>query len=107
MSYNISKELLNEVIGDVVEIGSYNYSEIELNIQHYSFKEWNRFNIYELAHKCKEWALEQGYNFKAYDKHYDVMKFDGYNFKCLAEFEADSEQQSVFDACQWILENKE
>ena len=71
-----------------------------------SNKQWYWINIYELAHKCKEWAiLNGGYNIwsSGYGKECYI---DGRRFK---EFEnirflAASEPEAIFKACEWILE---
>ncbi len=69
--------------------------------------ETTEINIYELAHKCKEWALTKGYMLSSLkgstfgrcaivrnvtDVHYEFDILD------------DSEPQAIFKACQWILE---
>ena len=63
-----------------------------------------QINIYELAHKCKEWAISQGYQFRVY------YQCDGseewYIGKCGFEWDA-FKGDSVFEACQWILDNKD
>jgi len=62
MKYIISKELLSEVLGFKC-----NYAkqfEEHKNLIYYSEEmvlwNWKTLNIYELAHKCKEWALKNG-----------------------------------------------
>ncbi len=65
----ISKELLNKVLN--IEIVSYQMKQKNILAYEYnkvSKNQWsgktfcNRsINIYELAHKCKEWALSKGY----------------------------------------------
>jgi len=53
-----SKELLSEVLGykvkDIVLSTENNLCFFSCNVEH-------RINIYELAHKCKEWAFNKGY----------------------------------------------
>ena len=98
----ITKELLSEVLG-------FSIYHFWLDGDYIVWREdgMSEINIYELAHKCKEWALKQGYNFRTYDNHYDLMKLSNGRFECVAEFSEKSEQQSCFNCCQWILENKE
>ena len=74
------------------------------------------YNIYELAHKCKEWALSKGY-YLASNKYSDggcCQYFTEDSNECAScggvksiIIHAESEQQAVFDVCQWILDNKE
>ena len=80
-------------------------------------------NIYELAHKCKEWAFEQGYELYSV-KNYSVRTSDAVsrigmwlsivmsNSKSSLEMKsknifADTEPEAIFKACQWILDNKD
>ncbi|MEA3280219.1 MAG: hypothetical protein U9Q38_06440, partial [Thermodesulfobacteriota bacterium] len=62
-------------------------------------------NIHELAHKCKEWAYSDGIMLQSYlynDKaRCDIEKFGVFEH----EFQvADTEPESIFKACEWILE---
>lgn len=70
------------------------------------------FNIYELAHKCKEWAVDN--HFHIYSK---IMKdkavakirksINGKHRKnTLCLFVANTEPEAVFKVCQWILDNQ-
>lgn len=116
----ISKELLSEVLNEHRVILDYEVSICgkELHYGHVDIEEDGFVNIYELAHKCKEWALTNGYHINTllYDDgatriythgiaivHYSDEK-SNYNevFSC----EADTEPEVVFKACQWILENR-
>lgn len=59
-------------------------------------------NIYELAHKCKEWAMDKGY--------YTESGLTGKLAQCLVvgvkHFLADTEPEAIFKACEWILKQK-
>ena len=115
----ISKELLSEVLGcDCSEC----YFEDTYNLINYKYQydvTWSEeiqynnssINIHELAHKCKEWAYEDkslcGYNI-------ELKSYKSENCYWLCElmseditFSEESEPESIFEACQWILENKE
>lgn len=98
----ITKELVNEVlqwdepISRIEIIGS--YIRIFIEGRHNIPEQ----NIYEFAHKCKEWAASLGFNVSSNlvttmitsDKHREL-------------FQADTEPEAIFKACQWILkENK-
>ena len=113
----ISKELLSEVLGhdDICN------ERIIQNKLLYMCKNDGmidyeyEYNIYELAHKCKEWASTKGYILFSKTRlssslascYFDVMGFHDYEDDFKNDFRAESEQQAVFDACQWILDNKE
>ena len=120
MGYKISKELLSEVISGSKKVFD---SDIIICIDRvtlrYGILEENdnisyfNINIYELAHKCKEWASEQGYillskprtNSSKATCCFDINGRHDYEDDFHNDFRADSEQQAVFDACQWILDN--
>ncbi len=112
----ISKELLSEVLG--FSIGNC-WNDGVLIV----WKEdgMSDINIYELAHKCKEWANSFGYDLyshrfdanasysyldldiKGIYRDCEVWRFSG-NY--LEEFEGDTEAEAIFKACQWILDKK-
>lgn len=113
MKYNISKELFESVMGfKVIEFYCKN------KIQYYpSDKErvrcinWTptlsgcEYNDFFFA--CKEWALKQGYELHSRSSCANSMC---YLIKSLdnsaSDFYEESEQQAVFDACEWIRINK-
>ena len=115
----ISKELLSEVLEIKVFTEIREDDDVRNNILVYwefdgYHNECRNINIYELAHKCKEWAIgEYGFSLHSFpcpDDTYtcEIYKFHkstGYAivdwFNCLSEVE------SIFKACQWILDNKE
>ena len=111
----ISKELLSEVLNQKIlsiktpfngrELGYIErYNGIDEHNEHYV-----KINIYELAHKCKEWVYKPScYTLESYKDMYEL------NWKCnvvtnLEEtlFTADTEPEAIFKACEWILNNKE
>lgn len=66
--------------------------------------------------KCKDWAFEQAYQLESCktNKLLEDNKFESiymcggfYQYSVIQNFYASSEQQAVFDACQWILNNKD
>lgn len=78
-------------------------------------------NVYELAYKCKEWALKQNCSIESTYRNtiglawvvYNV-KYDGYDkfgikheHTYKKEFHSDTEPEAIFKACEWILENKD
>ena len=111
----ISKELLSEVLGhdDICN------ERIIQNKLLYMCKNDGmidyeyEYNIYELAHKCKEWAKSKEFiihssptqkrEYTAITQHFYLNKF----YYWQNQFYALSEYEAIFDACQWIFENKE
>lgn len=115
MSEIISKELLSEVLE--VDIVSYGIILFDLE---YDFKEnmgvyihKKNINIHELAHKCKEWAIEQGYIIQIMPFCILVLQIENSMEQVFRYEKEDMENQKPylpeyeFKACQWILENKE
>ena len=103
----ISKELFNEVMGNVSDI--YNMKVVN----DYLF--WdngysNQINIYELAHKCKEWAFTKGYIvISGATTSNDwcstickVIKENPYIEEVSHTWEQ-TEVEAIFKACEWIL----
>ena len=128
----ISKELLSEVLhgGRIIikylenmencleyisycsinEMNGTKYNE-NLPDNYYVVKadRWQEINIYELAHKCKEWAFNKGGIDITSGKR---LGLDGW--ECLVFigvipcdcYEAETEPEAIFKACEWILENR-
>ena len=85
-------------------------------------------NIYELAHKCKEWACKKGYSIISISdfdiRHDTIDNYDKYYFTAyinmnlfpelnkkeythLHDINSSTEPEAIFKACQWILDNKD
>ncbi len=117
----ISLELLTTVSGleilDLCEIPlrkkhntiGFNYKDIEIG------NNYDEINIYELAHKCKEWALSLGYVFSIYSFNFSFNTEQEHRVRLLIGNEVvywgndscdETEVEAIFKACQWILENK-
>lgn len=100
MSYKISKELFETV---------YN---CDITTDKDMLGVYKRINIHEFAHKCKEWAWEK-HRYKLKSGIYIGSKTDitESEYVCTDYEEivetANTEPQAVFQACQWILDNKE
>ena len=68
-------------------------------------------NIYELAHKCKEWAFKQGYELFSRILSNDNQPFGNcVVYRVEADLEEslhivndNTEQEAIFKACEWIL----
>ena len=128
----ISKKLLNEILGQEVFIGKFNHntdflgqtfkttSKATINIVgnevKYTIKIENKrykeciINIYELAHKCKEWAYTKDYhlNSKLQDNFWfcycENLIHNGYDY--VSKYKL-TEPEAIFEACEWILKQKE
>ena len=102
----ISKELLSEVlnIDDIVHIQKEGISDLFISRAN---NPAIIINIYELAHKCKEWAFNNGYYLKSYKMVCCKCEAVSIHNKHLVEiFLSNSEYDSIIDSCQWILEKK-
>lgn len=110
----ISKELLSEVLK------LKGISEIRISDNHIIFRYVDithdrtfQINIYELAHKCKEWAFSKNYiissELHSHSARVAIYDDDGLvlvnnNNDCIIE---STEPEAIFQACQYILDNKE
>lgn len=119
----ISKKLLTEVLGLVEEPNKIilvsrnkyeNNIKQTLQISYNNGSEPNEINIYELAHKCKEWAFKQHFEIHSASNSLYGDKPIAYiqdTALCGVElpsiFEANIEPEAVFKACEWILKQKE
>ena len=108
MSYKISKELFEAVMGFCKNEIAEMYVSDENIFWHTYEDEFignkdSKINVDTFFFKCKEWAYNKGYIIKT-----DIAgEWELYNFKNGGIFDAQnssSEQQACFDACQWILD---
>lgn len=104
----ISKELLSEVLKlNITYIERYNNS-IVYKVSVYDREE--EVNIYELAHKCKEWAILNHYDFTIL---IDTIVIYNEGIQIYTIYNTLEDDNFIpFDpiyeikACQWILDNK-
>ena len=116
----ISKELLSEVLGQVYidatrsikdENKHFAIGNKHVLLGDKGFNHWNdSINIYELSHKCKEWAYKRGFLYW-YENSRLFIKIM-YSCKVvfvldIGEYKKPFEIDIDFKACQWILDNKE
>ena len=120
----ISKELLSVVLGIPLSHIRYNdttnlyeiFKEDLFNWSDGSYGRWSNLevNIYEFAHKCKEWAVNLSPNkhaLSSYPRWGDIRNYkktNGFYYICQhlvngAQFEAETEPEAIFKACEWIL----
>lgn len=111
----ISKELASEVLG--IDILNINYipndkDTISSNEGYFVITKDGtpNINIHELAYKCKEWAYEKSYHIDTLKSHNSKYWASVTGFCALGhQFSIDdcsTEPESIFKACQWILDNK-
>ncbi len=107
----ISTELLSEVLisqsrgytkkGIIKVYGMSSIDDASM-FQFYYNTKLHSINIHELAHKCKEWAWKTNHVVSSFalKAHWRVLV----DSKEL--FIADTEPESIFKACQWLLDTK-
>ena len=101
----ISKELLNAVL-DIDDIEAICVLGDEVIFNGYLARD---INIYELAHKCKEWLHSKGYMFKIeYPTNRTPNKI---SLMFYGEIKnpyhvADTEIEAIFKACEWIIKQE-
>ncbi len=110
----ISKELLSEILNIENERISRTVDKFcfpntnTIAVQYYMTDGWQHINIYELAFMCKSWALDKNQSLTSWAFKTDSAfceigsrEDSDYNF-----FEADTEIEAIFKACEWILKDK-
>ena len=119
MNYLPSKELLSEVLRHKVwKVLGCNMGTLRYCIYPNKGDEPSEYmfpiNIYEVAHKCKEWAYRQGYvllsGYSAYGVGLFFCSCKGWvseNYDKKIEITHNTEPEAIFKACQWILDNKD
>ncbi len=111
---SISKELLSAVLGQNI-VGIPNVPKDFPSFVFYNIESKSNIislNVYELAHRCKEWAFDQDLEVVAYlaigyEKWFaQVENVDDVLFM---KDNIDTEPEAIFKACEWILNriNKE
>ena len=108
----ISKELLTEVLPDK-QIDQIRITDNTLWFKKAEMKmsrTWSEecINIYELAYKCKKWALDQNCCIRSYILKQEKEGRARLEYHYLVDmpsevFEADTEYEAIFKACEWIL----
>jgi len=110
----ISKELLSEVLGKKVD-KVYTADNEGNNFKTFVRPRFGDFvdeiNIYELAHRHKEWAWNNGYEISSFKANHSgywlaIVKIIDFNIPPLG-FTDNTEPKVIFKACEWILENKD
>jgi len=100
----ISKELLSKVLGiNVHKVEQIDTSTIYYEWDYLSYEiNGTDINIYELAHKCKEWAYDN--NWFIYERktpigtyEYSALNRDG---------RISPSYNDLYILCQWILDNE-
>ena len=123
----ISKELLSEVLKKEIKEkynGSYEFvcngvssagsNEVSSTLAFYDSEIDFSINIYELAHKCKEWAYNnfglnifiEKHTFDLYEASIKICrfknKFGSYNSFYFYYPKENTEVQAIIKACEWI-----
>ena len=114
----ISKNLLSEVLGvncERVYNGIWqdypksNQLSSDIKFKYVGHETLEYINIYELAHKCKEWAFKKGFEISSSKRveeggRYIAVTWKGFAEAKPMEIEA-TEPEAIFKACQWIYDN--
>ena len=100
----ISKELLSEVLREDIKVFRVDGSHVEY--QYYSEDGFDdNINIFELAHKCKEYAYVNGFKLSSVKVDERWCCYDSSTNVNFGYF-GDTEPKAIFKACQWILDQK-
>ena len=106
----ISNELLREVLRLHCGIKSIKNSEVIYWFDCIGEIREDSINIYELAHKCKEWAYKEGFIIDTGFHKYYINQFNANcygwvssNISIKQHFNECTEHEAIFKACEWIL----
>jgi len=120
----IGKELLSEILGYTPKTIKFdkNRNEViwlkEITYKSYGIEQSGNIkmyiNIYELAHKCKKWLINSDYFITIkYDPRIGRTKIelivskDSTTISSEEHFYTNTEQDAIFQACEWILKQKD
>ena len=114
----ISKELLSEVLErEVTDFEYWDNNEYRCTAYFDGFRQRFFLNIYELAHKCKEWIINKGYVLKlCYVLENDTRELCFIETTLLRsnqyssdyyDIDSKTEVEAVIKACEWILNSKD
>lgn len=115
----ISKELLSEVLNCNVDkytiVSSTEITQIRIWKKDAEMWDYRSYDIYHLAHKCKEWAWNnfglnifiEKHTFDLYEASIKICrfnnKFGSYNSFCSYYPKENTEVEAIIKACEWIL----
>jgi hypothetical protein len=110
----ISKELLSEVLEEaVISIEAIGINGIHICSNRGLLHTEYTLNIHELAHKCKEWAIEKGYEIVETAFMIRIRRV-GQDKQKIWEYPREMQDAGIyfspsftFKACQWIYDNKD
>ena len=113
----ISKELITEALRMYPQYHENDECTGNIQVTPYSVhfevnsNSMKQLNIYELAHKCKEWAMLESnnttmINSAVTEANMGIASIRDDNGSILFCEVCDTEPEAIFKACQWILENK-
>ena len=99
-----SKELLSEVFNTTVKNIELDRGQTEVKIYRENTSCLGTYNIYELSHKCKEWALNKNYEIWSVSKNKGgEAQIEHFKNGTMAVRCGKTEPESIFQACEWIL----
>lgn len=97
----ISKELLSEVLKLNITYTERCNNSIVYKISVYDREE--EVNIYELAHKCKEWAFNKGYSISIHQSEISGYIAEIHCGWSVTDFHSRFEPEAIIKACEWVL----
>ena len=104
----ISRELISRVLNLNITLVDTKYSETTKRIRYVTSDNNDYYiDVYNLAHKCKEWALKNDCQLLSCIKESNSL-CDIYSntYNCKFTHYADTEAEAIFKACQWVLKQQ-
>ena len=110
MNVSLERKKLFSIVLDK-EIEKIEITGMNMRYREPRYNDIHILNIYELMYKCKEWLINKchqcvwsgnGFN-KLNEYECSVASFYGGD---ASVFRANTEQEAIFKACDWMLDNK-
>ena len=99
---SISKELLSEVLELPIDTAIESQRGTSICYGN-GLTTLANINLYELAHLCKEWSSTKGYTVATW-KNITTNMWIAVDIEINKQKQADTEPESIFKVCEWILE---
>lgn len=108
-NYKITRRLVEEVMG-LEHMNSTDFNIVEDAILYKDNEKKKLISINDFFFKCQKWCWDLTPKYTLFSSYRNCTLYkrgDGSMFDFVKSFDNISQQQATFDACEWLLENKE
>ena len=101
----ISKQLLKEILQKEITIIHGKYYSWSGKHENDISGNWYEvcINEYELGFKCKDWALELGYDLRSWNKRCEIIEISRKYYVDVLTIKAETELQAIINACEYLI----